>query len=241
MSERFYLDWHLAVGPVELTGPEARHLTTVCRLRAGDEVYLFNGDGHEYSARIEAIGKRGVRLKILARACPKRELPFALEIAAPLPKGDRAHFLIEKLTELGVTTFVPLLCQRSVIQPREGKLEKLQRYVQEASKQCGRNILMRIEPPMDWQTFCSRGDAEELRILAHPETTVGQVANVANLPPRATPKKICCAVGPEGGFIEEEVALAAKNGWQTINLGPRILRVETAAFVMAAWFGKSET
>ena len=77
------------------------------------------------------------------------ELSDRLEVAAPLPKGDRAQFLVEKLTELGVTSFVPLKTARSVVEPREAKREKLQRYVIEASKQCGRNVLMRIEPPSE--------------------------------------------------------------------------------------------
>src|SRR5439155_7222198 len=102
MSERFYLNWPLNPGPVEMTGPEARHLATVCRLRAGAELCLFNGDGQEYPARVVETDKKVVRLEVLGTASPVRELPFFLEMAAPLPKGDRAHFLVEKLTELGV-------------------------------------------------------------------------------------------------------------------------------------------
>ncbi len=103
MSERFYLNWPLTPGPVDMTGPEARHLATVCRLRAEAEVCLFNGDGHEYPARVLETTKKSVRLEILGVATPERELGFTLEIAAPIPKGDRAQFLLEKLTELGVT------------------------------------------------------------------------------------------------------------------------------------------
>src|SRR5688572_14473533 len=143
MSRRFYVDWPLTPGPLDLEGPEAHHLAAVSRLRAGDEVILFNGDGREYPARVVAAARRAVRLDVLGVESPERELPFTLEIAAPLPKGDRAQFLIEKLTELGVTTFTPLLTARSVIDPGEGKREKLERYVIEASKQCGRNALMK--------------------------------------------------------------------------------------------------
>jgi 16S rRNA (uracil1498-N3)-methyltransferase len=228
MSERFYLNWELNPGPVEMTGPEARHLATVCRLRAGDEVCLFNGDGHEYPARVVAISKKSVHLEILSVAAPRRELDFSLEIAAPLPKGDRAQFLVEKLTELGVATFVPLLCRQGVVQPRENTIDKLERYVIEASKQCGRNLLMRVHKPIDWASYCGHGEAGELRIVAHPS------------PPTAIIKEkkpICsktrCAVGPEGGFTEEEIALAVANGWQLVDLGPRILRVETAALFTA--------
>src|SRR5205085_820445 len=140
MSERFYLNWPLNPGLVEMTGPEARHLATVCRLRAGAEVCLFNGDGHEYPARVASVSKKAVLLEVIAVQGPPRELRFYLEVAAPIPKGDRAQFLVEKLTELGVTAYVPLLCQYGRAEPREHKLDKLRRYVIEASKQCRRNI-----------------------------------------------------------------------------------------------------
>src|SRR2546421_13067484 len=98
MSERFYVNFPLRVGPVELTGSEAHHLATVCRLRPGAEVCLFSGDGHEYPARVVACGKKSVQLEVLGLLSPVRELPFFFEVAAPLPKGDRAQFLSEKLT-----------------------------------------------------------------------------------------------------------------------------------------------
>src|SRR5947208_3239323 len=112
MSERFYINCPLQIGSVTLEGAEAHHLAAVCRLRAGDAVCLFNGDGHEYPARVESIQRRAlVEIEVLDRATPDRELPFHLEVAAPLPKGDRAQFLVEKLTELGVKTFVPLITE----------------------------------------------------------------------------------------------------------------------------------
>jgi 16S rRNA (uracil1498-N3)-methyltransferase len=228
MSARFYLNWPLTPGPVEMTGPEARHLATVCRFRAGDQLCLFNGDGHEYPARVVAVSKKSVCLDIERRDTPSRELAFSLTIAAPIPKGDCAQFLVEKLTELGVRTFVPLLCERAVIEPREGKIDKLERYVVEASKQCGRNVLMSIEGPLDWASFCQRGESSDLRILAHP--TRSEVFLLRNKP--ACVNSIC-AVGPEGGFTEQEVARAVTNGWEVANLGPRILRIETAALVLA--------
>jgi 16S rRNA (uracil1498-N3)-methyltransferase len=226
MSERFYLNWPLCPGPVEMTGPEARHLATVCRLRAGDELCLFNGDGHEYPARVAATSKTSVCLEVLSVLTPQRELAFYLEIAAPVPKGDRAQFLVEKLTELGVTTFVPLLCHRGVVKPGEGRIDKLHRYVIEASKQCGRNTLMRVEDPVPCASYCCRGEPGEMRILAHP---LGK----ASLETTSVCPRIRGAVGPEGGFTEDEIALATAHGWQSRDLGPRILRIETAGLFLA--------
>ncbi len=161
-------------------------------------------------------------------ASPSRELGFRLEIAAPVPKGDRAQFLVEKLTELGVSAFVPLLCQRGAGHLGDNKKSKLERYVIEASKQCGRNTLMRVEDPIDWATYCERAAAGTLRIVAHPPTP----GTTAGWPVTAG-ANLSCAVGPEGGFTAEEIAQASAHGWHVLGLGPRILRIETAALVLA--------
>jgi 16S rRNA (uracil1498-N3)-methyltransferase len=230
MSERFYVNCTLAPGPVVVQGPEAHHLATVCRLRPGDRVCLFNGDGRQYPATVAGAARRQVTLEVTAVEAPVRELGFRLEMAAPLPRGDRAQFLLEKLTELGATRFVPLRAQRSVVHPGATRLDKLQRYVIEASKQCGRNTLLHVEPLTDWETYCRRGDLRALRVVAHPGGTAA-----------AWPagQDVALAVGPEGGFTEEEVATARAAGWQVVDLGPRILRVETAALVLAAWAVRS--
>jgi 16S rRNA (uracil1498-N3)-methyltransferase len=230
MAERYHVSGPLAPGPIDLAGPEAHHLATVCRLRPGDRVCLFNGDGREYPAEVTAAGKRSVSLHVVGVEETARELGFRLEVAVPLPKGDRAQFLVEKLTELGVTSLVPLRTARSVVHPGETKRDKLQRYVIEASKQCGRNVLMAVAPLADWEAYCVRGDLPARRLLAHPGETAGDWSVRADC---------AMAVGPEGGFTDAEVALARGAGWRTVGLGPRVLRVETAALVLATLAGVS--
>lgn len=225
MAERFYVKCPLAIGPVALAGPEAHHLATVCRLRPGHQVCLFNGDGRQYQAQVVSLSRRAVALQVHAVEQPARELAFHLEIAAPLPKGDRVQFLVEKLTELGVSSFIPLLTERSIVQPREGKMDKLERYVIEASKQCGRNILMHIAPPTFWKSYCTRPGLPEWKIVAQPGGASFDWPAACDL---------AAAVGPEGGFTEEELRLAVAAGWRPVSLGPRILRIETAALVLAA-------
>jgi 16S rRNA (uracil1498-N3)-methyltransferase len=232
MAERFYINCAMSPGPVLLQGAEAHHLAVVCRLRAGDAVCLFNGDGHQYPARIEEVSRREVALQVLAVESPQRELPFRLHLAAPLPRGDRAQLLLEKLTELGVTSFTPLQTTRSVVHPRETKLDKLQRHVIEASKQCGRNVLLEVRPMMAWPAFCRAADLPARRILAHP----GGESN-RDWSEKTPGGDTVVAVGPEGGFTDEEVALAVDAGWRLLDLGPRILRVETAAMALAILFG----
>jgi 16S rRNA (uracil1498-N3)-methyltransferase len=229
MADRYFVNAALSPGHVELKGPEAHHLAVVCRVRPGDAVCLFNGDGREYPARVAAATKRRVDLEITGFEAPERELGFRLEVAAPLPKGDRAQFLLEKLTELGATAFTPLQTERSVRHLGETKSEKLQRYVIEASKQCGRNVLLEVRRLTDWATFCQGAGLPPQRFLAHPSAERGTR--------NAERGDVVYAVGPEGGFTDAEVELGRAGGWRTVGLGPRILRVETAALALAAHFG----
>jgi 16S rRNA (uracil1498-N3)-methyltransferase len=227
MSDRFYTRSSLAPGEFFLDGPDAHHLATVRRFAAGERIVLFNGDGRDYPAEIMSVGKRSVVLNVLAAVEADRELGFPLVVAAALPKGDRADFLIEKLTELGATRFVPLLTTRSVVQPR--KMEKFERAVIEASKQCGRNVLMAISPPMKWNEFVRAPDLPSLKLLPHTEG--GE--SLCKLPREELRNGVAIAIGPEGGFTPEELEQAAD--WRRVTLGPRVLRVETAALAVAAW------
>lgn len=235
MSERFHVACDLTAGPCEITGPEAHHLAVVCRLRPGDSVVLFNGRGEEYPARVSQAGKKSVLVEVLAIEKPDREVGYRLEVAATLPRGDRADFLIEKLTELGVTCFTPLQTARSVVHPRESKLDRLQRHVIEASKQCGRNVLMQVGELTRWSDFCRLPSLPGRKLLAHPG---GETVPEA-IPPDGD-RDVVLVVGPEGGFSAEEAALGREAGWRVVSLGPRILRVETAAVVLAALVGLKE-
>ena len=226
MADRFYVNCLLGLGEVVVDGPEAHHLANVCRVRPGDTICLFNGDGREYPACVKAVSRREVAVEVLTVEVLLREVGHRLEVAAPLPKGDRAQFLVEKLTELGATAFTPLQTSRSVVHPRDAKLDKLQRYVTEASKQCGRNVLLRVEPLISWAHFVRRDGLPARRLLAHPGG--GGLKGSGD---------VVLAVGPEGGFTDEEIEMAQAAAWQVVGLGPRILRVETAALVMTAACG----
>jgi 16S rRNA (uracil1498-N3)-methyltransferase len=231
MSTRYFVDQPLVPGPVEIRGAEAHHLAAVSRVRPGDQVFLFNGDGHEYPARVIEISRRCATLNVVGIETPARELGFRLEVAAPLPKGDRGQFMVEKLTELGATHYSPIRTERSQIHSTVERAGKLRQYVIEASKQCGRNVLMSIAPVTDWQTYCKSGDLPKRKILAHPLAEAA--ASEMFAPPH--PSLDCAlAVGPEGGFTEEEVLAARQAGWTVVSLGPRILRVETTALTLAA-------
>ncbi len=233
MADRFYTPDALAPGEYVLTGPEAHHLATVRRFAAGDRVVLFNGDGNDHPAEVVAADRKQTVLNVLPAVAADRELPFPLHVAAALPKGDRGDFLVEKLTELGVTRFTPLVTERTVVQPKEARLEKLQHAVIEASKQCGRNVMMTVAPLTKWAAFLASADLPPVRLILHPPIDdAGQSLTGVEIPEGG----IVIAVGPEGGFADAEVAAAEAAGWARVGLGPRVLRVETAAVVAAGWF-----
>jgi|SRR5579883_74118 len=232
MSDRFFSPHPVAPGEVVLTGPEAHHLAAVRRFAAGDRVTLFTGDGNEYPAEVLAVGKKQVTLTVLSADPVDRELGFRLEVAAAMPKGDRGDFLVEKLTELGATRFIPLVTARAVVHPKESRVEALRRAVVEASKQCGRNVLMRVDPPTEWGVVLKAVDLPATRAVLHPG---GEDR------PAGGGRDVAVAVGPEGGFTDAEVAAAVAAGWRPVSLGPRVLRVETAAVAAAAVFGAARS
>jgi len=222
---------------VVLEGPEAHHLIHVMRARAGQRVTLFDGEGCEYEAEIRQIGRADVRLAVHCRSEVDRELSRELVLAVALPKADRHKWLVEKAVELGVARLVPLITHRSVVAAPTKMLHRLGRGVIEASKQCGRNRLMEIAPAQPWHEFVEATRAVPHRWLAHPAGAAPEVAWRAPVDlagATAGAGAIVLAVGPEGGFTSEEVASATAAGWGAVDLGPRILRVETAAIALVA-------
>jgi len=236
MTHRYFSQSPLVGDQALLVGSEAHHLVHVMRARPGARVVLFDGGGAEYDAVVERPGRSRVELRLTARREVDREAAVAITLGVALPKGERQRWLVEKAVELGVRRLVPLATARSVAQPGEHVLERLRRTVVEASKQCGRNRLMEIAPPQGLADYVGAAGPRVLRLLAHaradPERDVEEVPRG---PPTLEPPAgggAYLAVGPEGGFTEDEVGLAGATGWQVVDLGPRTLRVETAALVL---------
>jgi 16S rRNA (uracil1498-N3)-methyltransferase len=189
---------------------------------------LFDGSGLEASAELTSAANGVAELAVRELRAANTEPAVSLVLAAAVPKGDRFAWLIEKATELGVRRFVPLITERSVVNPGAGKLDKMRRTIVEASKQCGRSRLMELDSPVRWDEFVAREFAESRGWVAHPN---GEAIKSAARP-EAGP--LVAAVGPEGGFTDSELDLAVQAGAKLVSLGPRILRIETAAVALAA-------
>lgn len=255
MTVRYFVpELPLAGGPVWLPDVEAHHAATVMRAKVGERVTLFDGQGHQASAELRSVSKREVQCAADAALVLPRDNRCEIRIGVAMPKGDRSRELVERLTEMGVDQLIPLACERSPWGLSEAAVKKWGRSVIEACKQSGRNRLLKIAAPTPWAQW-SREPVERPceSWLAHPggltidgTLTAPLRAAIAGSP-EASPQTatsttdpvpprplVRIAIGPEGGFTEGEVGEAGGAGWQAIDLGERIYRIETAAVILVA-------
>jgi len=228
-GRRFFSDEPITGAEATLAGPEAHHLLHVIRMKPGEEARLFDNSGAEFQARLVRAGRREATFEIISRSEPAREPRSAVTVACALPRGPRADFLVEKCCELGAAGFIPLWCARSVVDPRvrpENRAAKWRRTAIEASKQCGRTRLTRILPPAAFSELVADSGGYDARWLCSP--------GGGPLPKAQTGESHLVVVGPEGGFSDDETAAALAAAMSAADLGPTVLRVETAAVVALA-------
>jgi 16S rRNA (uracil1498-N3)-methyltransferase len=231
MSDRFFLAEPPTGSHGVLRDDEARHCTRVLRAKVGDTIRVFDGHGSEWPASITAVGRDTVEIALGEPLPAGASSRVPLTLAVALPKGDRQKWLVEKLTELGTARLVPLVTERGVAEATDAARVRLKRGVIEACKQCGRTLLMEIASPATLQELAVRYPAA-VRLVANPGgTSLGDQRRTLS---GQAITEIVAAVGPEGGFTEEEVAQAVAAGFELVSLGPEILRIETAAIALAA-------
>ena len=225
MTRRLYLDPdELAGGFVEgvelrLEGAPAHRLRDVLRLEAGATLAVFDGRGCERDATLTAVDRGGVTLRLGAARDAAAEPPVAVTLACAFPRGRRGDWLVEKATELGVAAFAPLAAERSVLRPGDGRLERWRRIAIEAAELSGRAVVPPFEPAPP---------PDAVRLIADLEATATVAAELAGVAAAGT---VALYVGPEGGWSPAEREALLADGARPVTLGPRRLRVETAAIV----------
>jgi 16S rRNA (uracil1498-N3)-methyltransferase len=217
------------IGSEHLTieGEEFAHLTHVMRKMVGDDICVVDGAGNAYDARIVEISRRSARCRISAHHPLLHEPRIDLTLGVGILKNSsRFDFLVEKTTEIGIRTIIPLLTERTI--PRHARTDRWQKLALAAMKQSGRCLLPKIQPLTRLEDFLS-GFPAEISCYLMDENVHG-----VSLPRSLTTDRVVICIGPEGGFSPGETNLAAKVGFQLAGLGSRRLRTETAAVVAAA-------
>lgn len=215
-----------------LQADEARHLRDVLRLKPGDEVYVFDGEGKEFRCEIEESRKDWARLKVLAAIAPASpESPLKLTLAVALLKSDKFDLVVQKATELGAVRIVPVMTKLADIRLRDEsdatkRVTRWQRIALEAAKQCGRALVPEVAEPTSFPALVQAASDQTKVIFS--ERDGGSIKDLKDSGSER-PLAITAVVGSEGGWTEEELSLARTKDWVIVTLGGRILRAETAA------------
>ncbi len=223
---RFYTYQPLDEGiQLTLDKNSSHYLLRVLRLKPGNALIMFNGNGYEYSARLEQATGKQATISVLERMSPKRESPLHIEIGQGIARGERMDFVLQKSVELGVSLITPLWTQRSQVRMDEKRLEKRLSHwrgvVVSACEQSGRLRLPEVRQPAGLDSWLGT-PTESLNLVLSPHSGVA-------LKDLQATDRVRVLIGPEGGLEAHEVRDAEANGFQAIRLGPRILRTETAA------------
>jgi len=233
---RMYFPGELQPGCACTLAPsQAHHALRVLRLKPGDAVTLFNGDGAEYASVVVEANRERVALDVTGREDKDREAPFAVTLAQAVSSGERMDYTIQKAVELGVAAIQPLEARRSVVrlsaERGERRIAHWQAVAIAACEQCGRNRVPRVWPLAQLGAYLAArrsGTEGERRLLLSPRSA-RRLREID--PPHGT---LVVLSGPEGGFSPEEERAAGEAGFQPVRLGPRVLRTETAAVVALA-------
>lgn len=231
MARRFHVPT-LTAGLVTLDATQSRHARDVLRLTVGTEVTLFDDQGRSATVTIESTDN-GVTVRVASIVEATRSMTRIVVVAA-VPKGNRADWMVEKLAEIGVSTFVPLAAARSVVLPEgRGKSERWQRIAAEAAKQSRGAGVMTIEPLTDVAAVLKSMNGQTAWCLSTELGSAPVMDVIATMDAFAPPESLTLLIGPEGGWTDAELASFALAGVRAVRLTENVLRVETAALAAA--------
>lgn len=221
---RIFVDVELKANQLQaLNADTSRYLGKALRLAAGATVCAFNGQGGSWQAELAFQGSQAV-ITPLSFSDQDIESPLSVSLLQAVGRGERMDYAIQKAVELGVAAIQPIFSERTVVRLNGDRLAKRQAHwlgiARAACEQCGRNVVPEIRPALDFSEALSLADADMKLVLAPAADKSSLVADA--------PKSVALLIGPEGGLSETEIADAISAGWQSWQLGPRVLRTETA-------------
>lgn len=222
---RFYEPQPLSADvSISLGDSTTQHISRALRMRAGEQIVLFNGDGQEYLAELTDVAKRSVTARVLSATRPARVSPLNISIGQSISRGERMDYAVQKATELGMTAMTPLFSERCEVRLNSERQDKRRQHWQQvaisACEQSLRCDVPEIAPPQPLQDWINTVEADlKLVLHHHTEQPLGDFE---------TPQSVALLVGPEGGLSEAEVDQALAAGFKPVAFGPRVFRTETA-------------
>jgi len=243
---RFFLSreaMNLEAGTIPITGDDAHHIAFSLRMAVGDALTVCDMQKTEYRCIIESIRPELVVLKITETVENHTELPIAVHLYQSLPKGDKMDTIVQKAVELGAASVTPVASARCIMKldakSAEKKVARWQRIVYEASKQCGRAKVPTVENPMFFADALNEATEADIALFCYEGNGTVPISSITE--EIKSPDTVSIMIGPEGGYSEDEAALAKESGMKMTGLGHRILRTETAApFVLSCLSYKYE-
>jgi len=233
---RIFLPCPMEVGYLcDLREEDQTYVQSVLRFKKNDHLVVFDGQGHEYQAMIREIKDNHTTVEILKKN-QIQEKPIRITLAQALPKAGKMDFIIQKATELGVDRIIPFQSARSVARlsgdRKRQKESRWQKIALEAARQCGRADVPDVSPCIDFREMISSADRKIPRIIFWEEETHSGIRDIMRQVPSELNGQLMMVVGPEGGFLKEEIQLARDAGFISVSLGRQILRVETAVLAI---------
>lgn len=234
MPKFFFHKNDISRGQVQLFGEDEKHIKTVLRAREGEEITLCDGEGVDYQCRIASL-ERGVLLDILSKEVCETEPKTKITLYQGLPKADKMELIIQKCVELGVDRIVAVSTERAIVKldkKETKKLERWQKIAEAAAKQSGRGKIPEIcQQVLKFKEAVAEAKALDGAIIPYEKE---EETGIRQFVQGFQGESVGVFIGPEGGFAEEEIALARENGITPITLGKRILRTETAGMTTTA-------
>ncbi|MBW2604302.1 MAG: 16S rRNA (uracil(1498)-N(3))-methyltransferase [Deltaproteobacteria bacterium] len=220
---------------LNITGPDARHIKTVLRMKPGDKIGLFDGKGFEYAAKIVDLSVGRVKVSIVRRFRSTAESPLQITVAQAFLKEKKMDGLVRQLSELGIVKWIPFIAERSVPRPDKKQLsartKRWEKIAKEAIKQCRRGRIMEIGETVSFEEMLNLGQYCDLKVAFWEDELQPVHADLPGSDGQI--KTVFALVGPEGGFTRKEIEKAGDRGFVTAGLGPRILRAETATVAVS--------
>jgi 16S rRNA (uracil1498-N3)-methyltransferase len=212
---------------------QLHHLRDVLRLKPGEQITVFDSAGREYLCSITGLTRQQALLKVIERRAV-RPVKFKLAVACALPKKSRFDDIVDKLTQIGVDTIIPLMTERVVVKTDEAgaRLERWRKIGRGAAEQSCRNTLPEIPAIFTFKDLLLKSAVYDLKLIP---TLDGDPIPLKNVLTEKTPAAVLVLIGPEGDFTSQEVEQAVHAGFRPVTLGDNVLRVETAAVAAAAY------